>query len=290
MKLAAASCAKLASLDPQPAWQAIREERPDALLLLGDTVYLEHNHHDDPDELATELRALYAAQFAEPNFAALLDDLAARGAPLIPIYDDHDFLGDNRYGGDASPRLREAARAVFIETFAPRMTGADVYRVERFGIVDIVVLDERYYRTAPDTSRDKRDAVLGTEQWNWLEATVADSPAPYVLVASSSTFHKWKTEAWEEYPVAFQRMVELIGSRRGAFIVSGDIHMNGAYDESGVIEIVTSAVARKSLYGKHKDNYAILDFDATRLRVNLHSLKAGERFAFDIPLANWTLP
>ena len=290
MKLAAASCAKLASLNPQPAWEAIRAERPDALLLLGDTVYLEHNHHDDPAELAQELRTLYAAQLAEPNFAALLADLASRGAPLIPIYDDHDFLGDNRYGGDASPKLREAAREVFIETFSPHMTGADVYRVERFGIVDVIMLDERFYRTRPATSQDKRDAVLGTEQWNWLEATVATSAAPYVLVASSSTFHKWKTEAWEEYPIAFQRMIALLGSRCGAFILSGDIHMNGAYDESGVIEIVTSSVARKSLYGKHKNNYAMLEFDATRLRVLLRSLKAGERFAFDIPLARWTLP
>jgi alkaline phosphatase D len=290
MKLAAASCAKLASLNPQPAWDKIRAEQPNGLLLLGDTVYLEHNHHDDPAELAAELQSLYAAQFAEPNFAALLADLGARGAPLLSIYDDHDFLGNDRYGGDAAPKLREAARDVFVQTFAPNRTGNDVYRIEHLGLVDVIVLDQRFYRTRPSESRDKRDAILGTEQWNWFEKVFKESTAPYLLVASSTTFHRWKSEAWEEYPHAFQRMIQLFAGRTGAFILSGDIHMNAAYDESGIIEIVTSNVARKSLFGNRKDNFAILEFGAAGMDVSLHSLKAGDRFRFHIPLNHWTLP
>lgn len=290
MKIAAASCAKLASLNPQPAWSSIRAERPDALILLGDTVYLEHNYHDDPAELSAELRALYAAQFAEPNFAALLADLRGRQAPVIAIYDDHDFLGNDRYGGDLPPRLREAAREAFVQAFTPRTTGSDVYRLEHLGLVDIIVLDVRFYRTRPSASREKRDAILGTEQWNWFESALAASTAPYLLVATSTTVHKWKSEAWEEYPVAFQRLRDLLGKRRGAFVLSGDIHMNATYGESGVIEIVTSNVARRSLFGKTKNNYAVLDFDEARLDVALHSLQVGERFRFDIPLSDWTLP
>lgn len=91
-----ASCAKLQQVDPQPVWSEIAALRPDVLLLLGDLVYLDHDRHDDPAALAAELRRLYDAQFAEANFAALRADLAARGAALLSIYDDHDFLGNNR--------------------------------------------------------------------------------------------------------------------------------------------------------------------------------------------------
>ena len=160
--------------------------------------------HDDPVRLAAELQALYADQLAEPHFAALLADLSARNAPLIPIYDDHDFLGNDRCGGDAPPALREAARAVFVDTFAPLMTGQDVYRLQRVGPADIIVLDERFYRTRPAVSRDRRDAILGTEQWNWFEGAFTTSTAAYVLIASSSTFHKWKTEAWARLPATWK--------------------------------------------------------------------------------------
>jgi alkaline phosphatase D len=169
MKLAVASCAKLQSTNPQPVWSEIQAERPDVLLLLGDTVYLSHDRHDDPKALGAELRVLYGAQMAEPNFAHLLNDIRTRGGELLAIYDDHDFLGNNRYGGDHGAALRESARGEFIRAFAPPQTGSDVFYLRRVGPADIVILDERFYRQAPSVSSSDRDAVLGSAQWHWLE-------------------------------------------------------------------------------------------------------------------------
>lgn len=98
-KLAVASCAKLQQIDPQPVWSRIRAVLPDGLLLLGDTIYLDDDRHGDAAALGAELRRLYAARLAEPHFAALLADLRERSASVLAIYDDHDFLGDGRYGG-----------------------------------------------------------------------------------------------------------------------------------------------------------------------------------------------
>ena len=122
MKIAVASCTKLQQINPQPVWSEIQIERPDVLLLTGDNVYLDHDNHKDPAKLREELQRLFAAQLAEPNFAALLADLRARGGTLLAIYDDHDFLGNNCYGGDHDPALREAARDEFIRAFAPVQT------------------------------------------------------------------------------------------------------------------------------------------------------------------------
>lgn len=291
MKIAVASCAKIQQTSPQPVWRAIQNEQPDVLLLLGDNIYLDHNHHSDPAALQTELHELYSRQFSEPHFAALLADLRARKSLILSIYDDHDFLGNNRYGGDHNPALRLAARNEFISWFNPPQSGSDVYSFTQLGLVDVVVLDERFYRSSPDVSKTDRDAILGVQQWAWFEQSVARSQAPYLLVASSTTIHTWGDESWEDYPGAFDRLRRLIGSKRGALVVSGDVHRNAAYDDSGVVELVTSAVARNGVgFGGPRANYGILDFDAQRLRVDLRSLKAGWRFNFDILLNNWTIP
>jgi phosphodiesterase/alkaline phosphatase D-like protein len=291
MKLAAASCAKVQDVSPQPAWAEIQQERPDVLLLLGDNVYLEHDHHDDPAELAADLQQRYAQQWADPGFAALLADVRSRGGHVLAIYDDHDFLGNNRCGGDHSPALREAARNEFIAAFSPPCTGSDVYSTLTVGSVQLVVLDERFYRQSPLVSGGSREAILGSAQWQWFEDVVAMSKAPYIAVASSTTVHLYGDESWEQYPAAFNRLRTLLSGRAGALVVSGDVHRNAAYDDSGVIEIVTSAVARRGIvFGALRKNYGLFTFSATGMHVELRSLKAGSRFDFTVPLSRWALP
>jgi phosphodiesterase/alkaline phosphatase D-like protein len=291
MKIVAASCSNIREVDPQPAWSEIRAERPDVLLQLGDNVYLERDDHTDPALLAAELRSLYARQFAEPGFCDLLADLRARSGHIVAIYDDHDFIGDNRCGGDCTEALRHAARAEFVAAFDPVRTGTDVYRVHRLGPVDLVVLDERFYRTSPVATCTDRDAILGHAQWAWLEGVVSSSTAKYLVIASSTTLHLFGDQSWEQYPAAFERMTGLLRGRAGSLVVSGDAHRNAAYDESGVIEIVTSAVAQRSrTFGSLRKNFGVLRFGMDALQVELRSLKIGSRFSFAIPLSQWSLP
>ena len=290
MKIAVVSCVKLQQVNPQPAWQQIAAERPDVLLLLGDTVYLDHDRIRSPAVLAAELKALYAAQLAEPNFAALLADVRARGGRVEAIYDDHDFLGNNRYGGDA-PALAAVARAELVAAFNPPRTGADVYRNVRVNNVELVVLDERFYRRKPHDSKRNRNAVLGAAQWTWFESVVAQTSAAFLVVASSTTVHRWGDESWEQYPAAFERLRALIGGRVGAFVVSGDIHRNEMYDDSGIVEVVSSGLARLGLIFKaRRENWGLLTFDNLGVRVELHGLKARDRFDVRIELADWRLP
>jgi len=291
MKIISASCSKLQQTNPQPVWNEILNEKPDVLLLLGDNIYLDHDKHSDPNQLRKELNRLYANQFAEKNFANLISDLKSRNAKLIAIYDDHDFLGNNRYGGEHDPALREAAREEFIKAFSPPVSGEDVYYKISTELVDIILLDERFYRLAPHTSRNDRDAILGEAQWQWFEDAVSSTEnGKFLLIASSTTLHTFGDESWEQYPGAFGRMVNLLRDRVGAFIVSGDVHRNALYDDSGVIEIVTSGVARNGIvFGSPRKNYGVLTFSQNEMRVELRSLKAGWRFDTTISKNNWTL-
>lgn len=290
MTIAAASCAKIQQTPVQSVWKDIAEANPDGLVLLGDNIYLENDNHLNPQKLQTELRKLYTRQFNEQHFAGLIAQLRARNAPVLGIYDDHDFLGNNRYGADHDPQLRQTARDEFSAWFNPAKTGDDVYSLTRVGPVSIAVLDERYYRSRASKSDQDRDAILGSDQWLWLENVVRSADTPYLMIASSSTFHRWRDESWEDYPAAFERMRDLLRNRSGRFILSGDIHRNAAYDDSGVIEIVTSGVARNGLiFGTPRRNYALLTFHQDHLHVELRSNKASWRFDFGIPLNRWEL-
>ncbi len=73
--------------------------------------------------------------------------------------------------------------------------------------------------------------------------------------------------------------------------VSGDVHLNACYDDNGVIEIVTSAVARRGLvFGAPRRNYGLFSFGPDAVRIELRNLKVGSRFDFRIPLSDWVLP
>jgi len=293
MKIAAASCCKLQHFASQPVWDAIRQESPDALILLGDNVYLDHDFHSKPASLAAELRMLYDAQKAEPHFAALLADMAARSKPVIAIYDDHDFLGNDRFGGGEDQALCEAARAELVRAFSPLQTGQDVYSSRRLGDVEIIVLDVRFYRRKITDSLFDRDAMLGARQWTWFEQTVAASTAPYLLVVSSTTAYTYGLveDGWERCPAAFKRLCALLGSRAGALVLSGDIHSNDRYDDAGLVEIVTSGVARRGIVnGKPRANYALLEFGPQSVRIEQRGLKSGDCWTGLLHRQHWQLP
>jgi len=290
MKLVFASCSRLQVVNPQPVWDEIRAERPDALLLLGDNVYLDRDDHDDAPALAAELAQRYAAQLAEPHFAALRADLRTRGAALLVGCDDHDFLGNDRCGGDFPVALREAARTELIRAFDPPRTGDELHASLRLGPVRVVMLDTRFHRRAAAVSAADPDAVLGAAQWAWLEAELARRDTPFVVVASSSTVHAWRGEAWEHYPAAFARLRGRLRGRPGALVVAGDIHANGMYDDSGIVELVSSGVARRgAVFGGERRNFGVLDFDADGVSVNLRSNKPGDRLSARIALDDWAL-
>lgn len=289
-----AACCRLQGSPVQPVWDEIRALAPDALLLLGDTVYLERDDHDEPAALAADLRERLARQLAEPHFAALRADLRRRGAPLLAVYDDHDFLGDDRCGADVAPALREAARAAFVDAWrdpadpAPP-TGA-LWSSHAIGPVRVLMTDQRYHRRAAAASAHDADAILGAEQWAWLEGELARRDTPFLVFASPTTFHAWRGESWEAYPAAFARLRAMLARRPGALVVAGDLHANGLYDDSGVVEVVSSGIARRGrVYGVERRNYGVLRFDGERLHVSLRSDTPGHRFETELSRADWRL-
>jgi phosphodiesterase/alkaline phosphatase D-like protein len=306
-------------------WKTIAQENPDALLLLGDNIYLDHNHIGradpgnvaDAHRLANRLREKYEDQFSEPNFRALMVqmgllvrdeetnrlrlktplELKTSPSRIFPIYDDHDFLGNNRCGGDfGNKELRTAARDMFVETFGRRRNPSTaLFSVDRRvgGLVDIFILDGRFYRKSDAVPPNDENSMLGSMQWDWLEQKLlVPTTSKYTIVISSTTVHDFgvdNQECWQDhYPHAYQRLVGNLGNRPGTLVVSGDIHKNAFSVEDGIVEIVSSGVATRKGGdddGEVLSNYGILTFTEEEMQVRLRT-RTGEK-TFSMPLSSW---
>lgn len=289
-KIAFTSCAKIQAVKNQKVWDEVAEHEPDALLLLGDNVYMKREDHDEPAALAEDLDKRWRKQLAEPHFAALLVGLRARGAAVLATWDDHDSFGDDRYGADLDARLAAAAREVFLRRAPVSKTSPLIYCRADVGDACILMLDARSFRSAKDAAND-RDGMLGDAQWRWLEAHLASDRPRYTLVCNGSPLHDYRSEGWLEWPAARARMCELLRDQPGVLFLAGDVHDNEIGEADGVIEVISSAVARVGKILRWKlANYGVLELRADGVQVTLRGRQKKQRRDAFIPLADWRVP
>lgn len=216
--IAIGSCA-----DEDEGTQAILAEverwHPDAVLLLGDTPYI------DSVDAAVQMRR-HGEFLAMPALQSLVRD-----RPLLAIWDDHDFgLNDT----DGRMKGKEVARECFLAWHANPSAGHDdqgAYFSFRAGPMEVFVLDTRWFARTAHSSRSPQEwTLLGDRQWEWLEAGLRTSTARWKVVASSMVFNSavrpFKTDFWMMYPSEYRRLLETIGSMPvpGVVLVSGDVH------------------------------------------------------------------
>ena len=242
-----------------PILVPIRGRDPDLFVMLGDNVY---GDAKSGDASLPELRRAYATLAQHPDFRALVAE-----TPVLPTWDDHDY-GENDGGGDFA--FKQEAERIFetfwgIEVPDPRAQREGVYGEWIFGSegkrLQVILLDTRYFRSAltpiPEGSTLKGryiesiaedQAMLGEEQWSWLEGAL-QKPADLRIVVSSiqvlAEGHGW--ERWGLLPMERGRLLSLLHSTPDVIVVSGDRHWSSMYrDETGLTEMTSSAINRPS--------------------------------------------
>jgi alkaline phosphatase D len=246
-RIAFGSCAR--QNKDQPIWDTISAAQPDLFVHLGDAVYA------DTESPATMARA-YAALAAKPGFQRLRAQ-----TPMIAIWDDHDY-GANDAGADYP--MKDEARRQFCDFWGEaagslrRTQAGGIYTASTLGPpgqrVQMILPDLRFSRQAGDSSggflRQARQylagqifrghaiagpyrtvddpsatAMLGAEQWAWLEAQFAQ-PADLRILCSSLQVLSQGTgwEAWEQFPAERARLLALAGQARNVVFISGDVH------------------------------------------------------------------
>ncbi|MSR18148.1 MAG: hypothetical protein EXS00_03100 [Phycisphaerales bacterium] len=221
-------------------WQTLAALAPDAVVLLGDTPYIDSVN---PARLEQRHREFYLT----PHLQELLGSV-----PLYSVWDDHDF-GANDTDGRMSGK--EISLATF-KRFRPNPSfgegGSGLYHSFRRGGLEVFILDTRYFAGVPEGA-DASSSLLGVAQWNWLERGLLASTAPFKVVASSTVFNSsvrpLKPDFWGRYPQDYTRLMRFIVDRKisGVLLVSGDVHNSRVVhhrpDGAGgrdIIELVTS--------------------------------------------------
>jgi len=217
VRMAIGSCAREEEGD-RAVWRRMAAEDPHAVVLLGDTPYI------DSTDLGVQ-RARYGEFAAVPELAALL-----RTRPLYATWDDHDF-GAN----DTDGRLegKEDARRAFVEYHANPSYGdgsEGVYTSFRLGGAEVFLLDTRYFAGIERSPIAEGPSLLGRRQWAWLRDGLRASDAPFKLLASGVVWNgavrPGKPDHWDSYAAERDAIFRFIGAERisGIVLLAGDVH------------------------------------------------------------------
>lgn len=304
VRLAFGSCAKEDS-GTANCWTRLETIGPAALVLLGDTPYI------DTTKLEVQ-RKRYQEFAAVPSFVSLV-----RNRPLYSTWDDHDF-GRNDTNGLLEGKA--AARQAFVEYHAGATEygrgGNGVYCSFRRGPVEVFLLDTRWFAGTEDSAHaEGKKTLLGREQWAWLRAGLKASTAPFKLIACGMIWNDAvrpkKTDYWGAYPWERDALFAFIGEEKvsGCVLVGGDIHRSrvvrhdsraaAGYD---LIELITSPLhdsiieaANVPHPGLIKDmgeinSFMLITADSTRaaptLQATFMNAAGAQLFEISIPAAN----
>src|SRR5258705_136186 len=224
VRLVFGSCADDRPGLPNPVWPVIAKEEPDALVLIGDTPYI------DSTELNMQRRR-YVEFLANPDLTKLLHKTT-----FYATWDDHDFGKD---GADGTTPDKANARRAFLEHHGNPSAGLGeqgIFTRFRRGPADVFLLDTRWFSgTATSFADAQKPTLLGASQWEWLQRELAASTAPFKLLVSGMAWNAGavpgKPDTWAAYPHERAAVFHFIAEKgsAGVVLIGGDRHRTRVY-------------------------------------------------------------
>jgi len=221
LTIAFASCMDAEADNVQEVWQHVQSKKPQVLLLLGDSIYMDYNYailgsekprgkprRESDKDFLESMYQRYRKQWAVPSFKQLIGS----GIKIGIIWDDHDFAWNNSRGaGDLNddnkatvPKMKRLIALTLFLQFKdvlrkgdanypyPEMpTEQDILRTEEAGIqesfdvngVRFIMLDGRTFRE--DLNNDNTSTLHGEAQLAWLHQQIASWNGPKVIGSGS---------------------------------------------------------------------------------------------------------
>jgi alkaline phosphatase D len=244
--IAFGSCANDLLFREQPIWGRILARAPHALVLLGDTPYVD-------DGTVEGRRRRQRAFFAFPPVRAALAAI-----PTWTTWDDHDYATNDLFGAVTGS---ETARGVFVDYHAHAGYGdgeRGIHTSFRRGPIEVFLLDARSFAdTEPSVLAPGERSLLGRTQTEWLQRGLRASTATFRVLACGMVWNGAvrpdKKDCWGNWLPERDALLRWIGEQRipGVVLVSGDVHRSrvilhpvlalAGYD---VPEFVTSPLAQ----------------------------------------------
>jgi alkaline phosphatase D len=209
---------------------AVRAQRPDFFLHLGDTIYADRNGTAHRLE---EFWAKYRTNRDDPSTQYCFNQTS-----VYVTWDDHEVT-DNYL--PAEP-LAPAGQRAFLDYWPIRHIGGDptrIYRSFRWGKdVELFILDTRQYRNL------KKGTMLGDMQREWLLDAITNSTALFKFIATSVTMAGGGSDRWDGFPKERQQILRYINEKKihGVVFLSADMHYAAVTNipKSGGIKDITA--------------------------------------------------
>ena len=274
-------------------FESIAAEKPNMMLWLGDNVYLR--------EADWYTRTGILHRYTEVRKIPEMQQLLAN-THHYATWDDHDFGPNN---SDRTFIHKEKTAEAFELFWAnptfglPDLDGKGITTQFLFHDVEFFLMDNRYFRSAPDVDNE---TMLGKEQLEWLIEALGNSFAPFKMIAigsqvlnsegSSENYARYE----EERAYLMRRLEE--ENIKGVIFLTGDRHhteLSRVESENGYVmyDLTVSALTSGSNTYADKEpnknrvegtlamqhNFAIVEVTGKRkervLTINIHD-KDGE--------------
>lgn len=200
--------------------EQIRSREPAAFLTIGDIAVQDRDNH----------LGLHRADYLQRDFQPAWQNLMA-AVPVFATWDDHDYFNNDKFGipkgftqqdqkgvwevfrrawNNPSYGFGEERRGVFLRT--------------RIGPCDVIMTDERYFRTG------QAGSFLGEDQMKWLETQLLDCKGPFIILSNGTMWSDYVSngkDSWGRWdPEGRERIFNLIEKNRigGVLLISGDRH------------------------------------------------------------------
>lgn len=249
------------------AYEHMAKDDLDLVFHLGDYIY-EYEHKEGEERvrkhLGKKLKSLddYRARHAQYKSDLLLQAMHAR-CPWLVVWDDHEV--ENNYANDVAAAVdvspaelleqRAHAYQAYYEnmplrgTSLPHGPSMQLYRKQPYGrLAEFLLLDTRQYRTdQPNSDKPSRlndealnpkNTILGERQRDWLQSTLAESPAKWNILAQQVMLgmvdiregdrKQYSMDQWPGYANERMAVVRYMQDRQIAnpVVLTGDIHSN----------------------------------------------------------------
>lgn len=198
----------------------MRRRGPAALLAIGDIAVQDRNNH------AGLARADYLQRDFQPAWQGLVASI-----PVYAVWDDHDYFANDKAGIPKGYTSQDQIRVweVFRHAWNNPAYGFDddrrgAFLRTRIGPCDVIMTDERYFRTG------QKGAFLGEDQMRWLEAQLLDCRGPFIILSCGTMWSDYVSrgkDSWGVWdPEGRERLFRLIEKHRiaGVLLISGDRH------------------------------------------------------------------
>ena len=198
----------------------LRTRAPAAFLTIGDIAV-----QDRLNNLGMH-RADYLLRDFQPAWQGLVCAI-----PVFATWDDHDYFRNDGFGipkgftREDQMNVREVFRRSWNNpSYGFEDARGGVFLRTRIGPCDVIMVDERYFRTGDPGS------FLGPDQMKWLEAALLSCKGPFIILSSGTMWSDYVSggkDSWGKWdPQGREHIFSLIEKHRigGVLLISGDRH------------------------------------------------------------------